>query len=79
MGMLARHGLWLTSVGLGIGLVLAYSVSRVAGTFLYGVNSRDWVTFAGVSILLFGVAMVAVLVPAQRAAGMDALQSIRYE
>jgi ABC-type antimicrobial peptide transport system permease subunit len=79
MGMLARRGIWLTGIGLGVGLILAYSVSRFASAFLYGVGSRDWVTFAGVSLLLFGVAMVAVLVPARRAASMNALRSIRYE
>ncbi|MGJ5814704.1 ADOP family duplicated permease [Paludibaculum fermentans] len=77
--MLARQGVWLVSVGLAIGLGLAYSVTRVATAFLYGVSARDGLTFAGVSVLLFGVAMVAVLLPARRAAGMDALRSIRYE
>jgi predicted permease len=79
VGMLARRGIWLTGIGLGIGLGLACSVSRMAGAFLYGVGSRDWATFAGVSMLLFGVAMAAVLIPARRAAGADALRSIHYE
>jgi putative ABC transport system permease protein len=79
MGMLARRGIWLTGIGLGVGLIPAFSVSRFASAFPYGVGSRDWVTFAGVSLLLFGVAMVAVLVPARRAARMNALRSIRYE
>jgi predicted permease len=77
--MLAGQGIWLTGIGIGIGLALAYSVSRVASAFLYGVSARDGATFAGVSIVLFAVAMVAVLVPARRAAVMDALRSIRYE
>ena len=76
MGMLARRGIWLTSIGMGIGLALAFAVSRIAGAFLYHVSSTDGATFAGVSILLFGVAMAAVLIPARRAAGMDALRSI---
>ncbi|QOY86112.1 ABC transporter permease [Paludibaculum fermentans] len=77
--MLVRQGAWLVGVGLVIGLGLAYSVSRVATAFLYGVSARDGLTFAGVSVLLFGVAMAAVLLPARRAAGMDAVRSIRYE
>jgi predicted permease len=77
--MVAGQGIWLTSIGLGIGLVLAYPASRVIGAFLYGVSARDGVTFAGVPILLFGVAMMAILIPAKRAAGMEALHSIRYE
>jgi len=77
--LLARQGIWLTGIGLGIGLAMAYFVSRILGGFLYGVSSRDWATFAAVSVLLLAVAMVAVLVPARRAARMDALRSIRYE
>jgi len=77
--MLARRGIWLTSIGMGIGLALAFAVSRIAGAFLYRVSSTDGATFAGVSLLLFGVAMAAVLIPARRAAGMDALRSIRHE
>ena len=79
VGMLARRGVWLTGIGMGIGLVLAFVVSRIVGAFLYRVSSTDGATFAGVSILLFGVAMAAVLIPARRAASMDALRSIRHE
>ena len=79
MGMLVRRGVWLTSVGMGIGLVLALAISRIVGAFLYRVSSTDGATFAGVSILLFSVAMAAVLIPARRAASMDALRSIRHE
>jgi predicted permease len=79
VGMLARRGVWLTSIGMAIGLVLAFALSRIVGAFLYRVSSTDAATFAGVSILLFGVAMAAVLIPARRAAGMDALRSIRHE
>ena len=79
MGMLARRGIWLTSVGMGIGLVLALAISRIVGAFLYRVSSTDGATFAGVSILLFCVAMAAVFIPARRAASMDALRSIRHE
>ena len=77
--LLARQGIWLTGIGLGIGLAMAYFASRVLGGFLYGVSSRDGATFAGVSVLLLAVAMAAVLAPARRAARMDALRSIRYE
>jgi predicted permease len=77
--LLARQGIWLTGIGLGIGLGTAYFVSRILSGFLYGVSARDGATYAGVSLLLLAVATVAVLVPARRAARMDALRSIRYE
>ena len=79
VSILARRGIWLTSVGMGIGLVLALAISRIVGAFLYRVSSTDGATFAGVSILLFCVAMAAVFIPARRAASMDALRSIRHE
>ena len=77
--MLAWSGIRLTGIGLAIGLALALAVSRVAGALLYRVKSTDGATFAGVGLLLFAVAMAAVLIPAMRAAGMDALRSIRHE
>jgi predicted permease len=79
VGMLARRGIRLASIGIAIGLALAFAVSRVVSSLLYRVSSTDAATFAGVSVLLFGVAMAAVLIPARRAAGMDALRSIRHE
>jgi len=46
---------------------------------LFGVSAFDAVSFAGVSILFFLIAMLAAYVPARRAAGIDPMVALRYE
>jgi predicted permease len=77
--LLARQGIWLTVAGLALGLTAAWPVSHGIGAFLYGVDTRDSAVFAGVSILLAATALVAIAIPAIRAARMDALRAIHYE
>jgi ABC-type antimicrobial peptide transport system permease subunit len=72
LGMVARQGMLLAGVGLGISLALW----RLAGSFLYGVSGTDPVTFIGVPVLL--VAFVAALL-ARRAAQVDPMDALRYE
>ncbi len=69
----------LAAIGVTLGLLGAAAGTRVAGGFLYGIGARDPVTFAGVSVLLFAVAVFAAVVPAVRAASIDPLHALRAE
>jgi putative ABC transport system permease protein len=74
----ARPGLTLTGAGTLLGLGLSFVAARLLSTLMFGVAANDAVTFAGVAVLLFLVAIVASLVPARRAtrvSPMDALRS----
>jgi predicted permease len=79
VAMFVRQGLFLVSVGVGAGLMLAYLVSQILARFLVGVSPRDMATFASVPMLLFAVAIAAILIPATRAVSVDALRAIRNE
>ena len=73
----------LVSYGLAIGLVLGTALTWVLTSLpldtslLFGVSATDVVTFAGVTMLLGAVAMLACYVPARRAAGEDPMEVLR--
>lgn len=77
--MVARQGLILAAAGLTAGLALALAASRFAAGFLYGISAMDRATFIGVPLVLLAVALVAILLPARRAARVDPLVALRYE
>lgn len=77
--LVLKLSLRLVLAGLGIGVVLAFAVTRVLSSFLYGVGTRDPLIFMAVALLLIGVAIIAGLVPARRAAGVDPMTALRAE
>jgi len=79
LGMVLRQGLRLAGMGCAIGLAMALAVSRVAASLLYGISAFDWVTFLLTPLLLIAVALVACLIPARRAAGLNPIATLRYQ
>jgi putative ABC transport system permease protein len=72
-------GVRLTSIGLAIGLAGALAATRLLSSLLYGVRPTDAFTFAGVSILLLLVAVIASYLPARRATRIDPIIALRYD
>jgi predicted permease len=77
--MVLRQGLGLAIAGAAVGSVCALIVSHLMAGLLYGVRPTDPLTFAGVAVLLIGVALLACYIPARRAIRVDPLVALRYE
>jgi len=77
--LVLSHGVKLTIIGVAIGLLGAYLVTRAITSVLYGVSATDPLTFVAVSLLLVFVALLACYVPAKKATKVDPLVALRYE
>jgi len=77
--MIVRQGMQLALLGVALGLGVALALTRVLTSLLLGVGATDTVTFVGVTVLLVVVALMACLIPAQRAARVDPLVAVRRE
>ena len=77
--MFMRHGLWLTGAGIAVGLVVALVLTRVLSALLFGVRTTDPLTYAAVSVVLGAVALIAIWLPARRAARVDQIIALRAE
>jgi predicted permease len=76
--MVLREGMSLVVIGLGLGLVLAFIVTRLLSSFVYGISSTDPLTFGGVALLLAIVALAASYLPARRAIWIDPNLALRH-
>jgi putative ABC transport system permease protein len=77
--MVLRQGMLLAICGIVVGVISSLWLARVLSGFLFGVAPRDPAIFATVTLLLAGVALFAVWLPAQRATRLDPVTALRHE
>jgi len=72
-------GLYLSAIGIAIGLVAAFLLTRVLASMLVEVKPTDPVTFISVAVLFLFIAIMASWLPARRASGLDPTTALRNE
>jgi ABC-type antimicrobial peptide transport system permease subunit len=76
--MMSR-GIKITSVGLLIGLPLAWGLAQLMASLIYGVSAGDVTTFAGITLLMCAITLAACYVPTRKAMTVDPIIALRYE
>jgi putative ABC transport system permease protein len=79
MQLVLRQGLGITLLGITIGMLGAFGLSRLTTSLLYGVTPSDPSTYAAVAAVIAIVATAACLIPMRRATRVDPLEAIRGE
>ena len=77
--LVVGEGARLAVLGVAVGIAASFVITRLLSSLLFGVSATDPVTFAGVAVLLFLVALLASYIPARRAMRLDPNTALRYE
>jgi predicted permease len=77
--LIVSQGARVVLIGVVIGLVAALASTRLLATLLYGVKAVDPIVFAGMSLMMLGIGMLASYMPARRASSVDPIESLRSD
>jgi predicted permease len=79
VGMFVGQGVRLAGIGVGIGLVAAWGVTRLTHSLMFGISATDPLTFAATALLLVFVCAAACYIPARRATRIAPVTALHYE
>ena len=77
--MIMGQGLRWVAIGLGIGLLFGFLLTRMLASLLFGVGPTNPLTYIAVSAVMLSVAALACYLPAVRATRIDPMRALRYE
>jgi predicted permease len=77
--LVIRDGMMLVGAGVAIGMTGGFIAAQSLASLLYGVSTSDLATFTVSTFVLLTVALVACVIPAKRAVGVDPIVALRYE
>jgi putative ABC transport system permease protein len=77
--LIVRQGASLAALGISLGLVAAFALTRYMASMLYGIQPSDFPTFAAMAAMLGAVALLASFLPSRRAMALDPMAALRYE
>ena len=77
LGLLIKEFSMIVGLGLAVGLAVAFGLTRVLSSLLFGISATDATTFALLPALLAAVALLAILAPARRALAVEPLDALR--
>ena len=77
LSMVVRRGLALATTGIVLGLAAALVLTRFVASMLYGVGTRDMITFIAAPLIFLGIALLASYIPARRATRAEPIEAIR--
>jgi ABC-type antimicrobial peptide transport system permease subunit len=76
---MVREGMILAAIATALGWPAAWAVSKLAASFLYGIQPHDAVTFTAAPLVLAAVALAASWIPARRAARVNPMEALRTQ
>jgi ABC-type antimicrobial peptide transport system permease subunit len=77
--LIVRQGMTLACIAVALGWPAAWMLSKLAASYLYGIQPHDAITFSAVPLMLAAIALAACWIPARRAATVNPMDALRVE
>jgi ABC-type antimicrobial peptide transport system permease subunit len=77
LAMIMGETLWLTVIGVAIGIPIAFGLNRLISSLVYGASGNHLLSYGVVAVFMLSLALVASLIPAWRASQADPMHLLR--